>query len=54
MKQGCGERGALGWGELGERDSRDSQVYVEISGEVSCVLRFYYMGFFSATVMETR
>lgn len=33
-------------GELGERDPRDSQVYVEISGEVSCVLRFYYMGFF--------
>ena len=33
-------------GELGERDPRDSQVYVEISGEVSCVLRFYYMVFF--------
>lgn len=43
MKQGCWERGALVGGELGERDPRDSQVYVEISGEVSCVLRFYYM-----------
>ena len=45
MKQGCGEREALaGWGgELGERDPRDSPVYIEISGEVSCVLRFDYM-----------
>ena len=50
---GAGVGSRLG-GQLGERNPRDSQIYVEISGEVSCVLRFYYMGFFSATVMETR
>ena len=33
-------------GQLGERDPRDSQVYAEIPGDVSCVLRFYYMGLF--------